>query len=93
MHHKMSSIFNEKVMSEYKEYTNILENAKKKQTESFKSFSGYAKNPKKETKEESKAIGKPVKRKWLTLIFGGLFTLFGAGTLFFIIRNRNRFNI
>jgi hypothetical protein len=102
MHHKMSNVFNEKVMSEYQEYTNILENARRKQAESFKTFSGYAKNPnKKEEKKDdsislqisSSSIGKPARGKWFSFIFGGILTLFGAGTLYFLFRNKNRYNI
>jgi hypothetical protein len=95
MYFRMTSTFNEKVMSEYREYIAILENAIKKQEERFKSFSGYAKNPnKKETQEEEvkpTAIAKPVKSKWFSFIFGGVLTLFGMGTLFFIFKNKNKF--
>jgi pentatricopeptide repeat protein len=93
IYQRMLSKFSEKVISEYKEYIVILENALKKQRDSFKSFSGYAKNSSKEIKEEPSAIGKPAKSRWLPFILGGFLTILGAGTLYFIFRNRNKFNI
>jgi pentatricopeptide repeat protein len=95
MYHRMCSTFNEKVMSEYKDYVSILENAIKKQQESFKSFSGYAKKPNKrdEVVEPNKAVAKKTKNKWFTFVFGSFLTIMGVGTLYFIFKNKNKFSI
>jgi pentatricopeptide repeat protein len=92
MYNRMTSTFNEKVMADYKEYTTMLENAIQKQRAQYKSFSGYAKKKEEEKKDEPTAIGKPVKSRWFAFIFGGFLTVLGCGTLYFLFKNRNKFN-
>jgi pentatricopeptide repeat protein len=95
IYNRMKEAFNEKVLSDYKEFIVILEAANKKQKERYKSFSGYAKKPTIDEKkdQEIQVLSKPYKFGWFTFLFGGLLSAVGAGTFYFLYLNKKRFNI
>jgi hypothetical protein len=93
----MTRIFDAATLNTFTEYFGMLntanENADKERRKMMKGFASNDGVKKKEEKiEKPSSVAKPAKKsKLLNFLLGTMFTLVGSFTLYFVMKNKNRY--
>jgi hypothetical protein len=97
---EMTTIFDVATLNSFGEFFSMLfranEAADKERRKMMKGFAQSdgikKKEPEPEPEEIVDAVAKPVKRsKWLSFLLGSMLTLVGGFTIYFVMKNRNRY--